>query len=247
MRSPALVLLPILFGIAACKDTPPAAPENAGTANLTSANLAPLAEKSNDPAALKQAFAVAFETPEQRIGGDSYNFTPTALYRLDKAWVLLAEGTGPDCHACSGWLSVHYLDRTDDGFKLVKGWNNAIPGTSFGGAPEWKMRTDLMATPVIESEGGGTWQGYSCTVARLTELTATGPKAVAERIPLSYSDAGAIVDDTKPREVDGTIAEGQRGESFTVHYKGTVARDIPYTRKGETFAPGKGAADIPQC
>jgi len=47
--------------------------------------------------------------------------------------------------------------------------------------------------------------------------------------------------------VAGTIAEGQRGQSFTVHYKGTVTRDIPYTRTGATFAPGKGADEIPQC
>lgn len=246
MRRFALVLVPALLGVAACKDTP-SAPDNGGTANLTSANLAPLAEKSNDPAALKLAFAAAFETPQQRVGDDSYTFSPTALYRLDKAWVLLSEGTGPDCHACSGWLAVHYLNRTDDGFQLVKGWNDAIPGTSFGGAPEWKMRTDLMAVPVIESEGGGTWQGYSCSIARLTELTPGGPKPIAERIPLSYSDAGAIVDETKPREVTGTIAEGQRGQSFTVHYKGTVTRDIPYVRSGATFAPGKGADEIPQC
>jgi hypothetical protein len=247
MRFSAPIVLALLLGTAACKDTPPSRPDNGGTANLTAANIAPLAEKSNDPAALREAFAAAFETPKQQIGDDNYGFTPTALYRLDKAWVLLSEGTGPDCHACSGWLAVHYLNRTDKGFQLVKGWNDAIPGTSFGGAPQWQVRTDLTTMPVIESEGGGTWQGYSCTVARLTELTPDGPKPLVERIPLAYSDGGAIIDGSKPKQVDGSIVEGERGKSFTVRYKGTVTRDIPYTLQGNGFTAGKGADQIPQC
>lgn len=248
MRFLPFVTLAVVAALAACNDTPEQKPvEGRNAANYTAANIAPLAERSRDPAELDGAFLAAFPNPVARVGEDDYSFKPAALYRLKDNWVLLSEGTGPDCHACSGWLAVHYLRQTPEGFALVKGWNDAIPGTSFGGAPQWTLRTDLASVPVIESEHGGTWQGYSCSVARLTGLDPNGPTRLAEHIPLAYSDAGAIVDDTKPREVDGTIAQGQRDQSFTVHYKGTVTQDVVYSRKGAGFVAGTGADTIPQC
>lgn len=250
MRLPLFLALSASLALAACKD-PQAAKdgEPANKAAQTAAHMAPLAERSADRAALTAAFAVAFDNPAQKVGDDTYTYTPAALYRLADKWVLLSEGTGPDCHACSGWLAVHYLNRAPDGvFTLAKGWNDAVPGTSFGGAPEWTVRTDLMAAPVIESQGGGTWQGYSCSIGRLTELADAGPKVRVERIPLMYNDGGAIVDDArKAEEMEGRIAQGLRDESFTVRYTGTVARDVAYTRKGEAFVPGPGADKIPQC
>lgn len=245
MRS--IVVISVLVLLAGCQPEPAEKPEQ-NNAALASVNVAPVAERSDDPTAMKQAFAAAFPEPTARIGDDTYSYTPAALYRLKDKWVLLSEGRGPDCHACAGWLSVHYLERGGDGFKLMKGWADAVPGTSFGGPPEWKVRTDLMSAPVVESTGGGTWQGYTCSVGTLTELTPDGPKARAKQIPLVYSDAGAIIDESqKPKEMEGRIGEGQRGKSFVVHYSGAVTRDVSYTLKGDAFEAGAGAKDIPTC
>lgn len=248
MRFPALALLPL--ALAACGEQPTAeqpaeTPPNAVT---TSIGAAPVVMQANNPAVLGAAFAAAFESPDQRIGDDTYRFKPAALYRFDNNWVLLSEGSGPDCNACSGWLAVHYLARTADGFDVREGWPDAIPGSSYGAPPEWRVRTDLTSAPVIQSEATGMGQGISCGVARLTELTATGPAVRAERIPLDYSNAGTIVNGAAATEVDGVIAAGgERDRSFVVHYTGTVARDVPYTRSGDIFAPAADAAEVPQC
>jgi hypothetical protein len=48
----------------------------------------------------------------------------------------------------------------------------------------------LLDWPVIAAEGGGTWQGYTCSILTLTELRPGGPAEIAN-MPLSYDDSGA--------------------------------------------------------
>lgn len=245
--SVALLLAPALL-LAACSDQ---APEKEGVrenAVQTSANLTPRAERVNDAAVLSNAFRTAFKAADVRLGDDNYHFQPAALYQMDDRWVLLSEGSGPDCHACSGFLAVHYLDGEPGAFRVTGGRADAIPGSSFGAPPEWRMRTDLMAAPVIEAQGGGTSQGITCSTGTLTELAPQGPALRAKGIPLLYDDSGAIVDDRAPTSVKGAVtAEGQRGQSFIVRYDGSVKREIAYYRKRDLYAPATKTADVPQC
>jgi len=247
MRLPVALLLVPAITLAACSG---GAPEKEGArenAVETSANLTPRADKVNDAAVLANAFRAAFKAPEVRLGDDIYSFRPAALYRMDDRWVLLSEGSGPDCHACSGFLAAHYLAGEPGAFSVTGGRADAIPGSSFGAPPEWRMRTDLMAAPVIEAHGGGTWQGISCSTATLTELAPEGPALRAKDIPLLYDDTGAIVDDRAPTSVKGTVGEGQRSRNFIVRYDGSVKREIAYDRKGDLYAPAAKTDDVPQC
>lgn len=246
MRFPALVLLPL--ALAACGGEPAEQPADpAPNAVATSVGAIPAVMRSTSAAALGAAFTAAFADPNVRIGDDLYRFRPAALYRLPDKWVLLSEGSGPDCSACAGRLAVHYLARTADGFAVREAWPDAIPGSGYGAPPEWQLRTDLTGAPVIQSEASGMGQGIVCRVARLTALTPEGPAPIAERIPLDYSNAGAIVDGSAATEVQGAIVAGDSDEGFTVRYSGTVDRAVPYQRSDDGYAPAASAADIPQC
>ena len=246
MRFPALSLLVPLSLLAACGGGDDAG-KNAEKVVNTSAPRVPLAEKLNEPAALKSAFALAFKSPAVSIKDESYTFTPAALYRVHDGLVLLSEGSGPDCHACSGFLAVHYLTEGTDGMKVIKGWVDAIPGSEYGAPPQWEVRTDLMSAPVVQTVSNGMGQGITCSIARLTELLPDGPKLRADLVPLAYSDEGAIVDDTKPSTVDAAIAPADRDKDFVVKYKGSVTRDVTWSRQGDAFVASKDAQGIPQC
>ncbi|MBB5686135.1 hypothetical protein [Sphingobium boeckii] len=246
MRFPALSLFASLMLLSACGggDDANKASEKAID---TSALRVPLAEKLNEPAALQSAFALAFETPAIMIKDERYTFAPAGLYRVKEGLVLFSEGSGPDCHACSGLLAVHYLTETPEGMKVTKGWTDAIPGSEYGAPPQWTVRTDLMSAPVVQTVSNGMGQGITCSIARLTELLPDGPKLRADLVPLAYSDEGAIVDDTKPNTVDAAIAPADRDRDFVVKYKGSVTRDVIWSRQGEAFVAGKDAQGIPQC
>jgi len=247
MRFPAACLLILPMFLAACGDGASEGNRAVEKAVPTAASRVPFAQKLEEPGAMQKAFELAFVKPAVVIKDETYTFQPAALYRIKDRLVLLSEGSGPDCHACSGFLAVHYITETQDGMKVTQGWTDAIPGSEFGAPPKWQMRTDLMSAPVIQTEGSGMGQGIECSTARLTELLPEGPKARTANVPLNYSDSGAIVDKTPPSEVLGSIAPAERDRDFVVHYKGSVNRDVIWTRQGEAFVAGKDAQTVPQC
>ena len=68
-------------------------------------------------------------------------------------------------HADSGSLDITYLDA-----KPPKTFAKAVEVGSFGEMEGWRVDNGYGDLPVVVSEGGGTWQGQTCSWTVLTEL-----------------------------------------------------------------------------
>jgi hypothetical protein len=100
---------------------------------------------------------------------------------------------------------------------------------------------------VVAAEGGGTWQGYSCSVLTLTELRPAGPAELAS-IPLSYDDSGAKEDQSEATKIEGKLVNIVKGQSFDVAYSGSQAFIDHYVRAGGGYSLDGGAKSrMPTC
>lgn len=216
----------------------------------------PAALRPGTPAELKAAFRLAFGRDEgavRKVKSDSgeveYAYTPAELYWAGDQAILVSSGKSADCHGCTGALAIHYLRRGPNGLVLTGSWPEIVPGTSWGLAPSWKLRADLTPHPALQTERGGTWQGYTCTWADLIELTPERPIVRLSGLETGYSDSGS--DQAKGVGVDGEIKPGERGRTLTVEYAGETGHGpfkqaVPYALKGEAYAPTV-KAQIPEC
>jgi hypothetical protein len=239
----------LLAALAACDSGAP--PANDVTPQSLVAQTTAVSRFRDLPADIQMQVATtaAFPGPEgatARIGDDIHVFSPQKLAWMGDTAVLFSGGQTEDCHACTGTLAVHYLKPVDNGLEVVGGWLDAATGTSFGGPPEWRIRTDLAPNPVIQAEGGGTWQGHSCRYAELVELTPQGPVKLIDGVPLSYAD-GSGMGDGKPADYAGKIEAGEPGASFTVQYSGTRSDKITYRRAGTSYKAAPGSPDLSGC
>ncbi|HEV2816438.1 MAG TPA: hypothetical protein VGW40_04350 [Allosphingosinicella sp.] len=196
---------------------------------------------------LAAAFAAAFGRPDSaRIDGDdhSYRYRPERLIWMGERAVLISLGTNvEDFHAASGTMAVHYLAPEGTGFRVTGAWPEIGGGGTFGAAPHHvAVNRSLSPYPVISGEGGGTWQGYTCSWAYLIEL---GPDRPIESgpIPLSYTNAGAVLPETGrtmggdlERTVEGRIGNIRRGRGFDVIFTGTERFIEHYDYRGNRFA-----------
>jgi hypothetical protein len=193
-------------------------------------------------AELATAFRAAFgKPPPVTIGAQDaqMTFTPAGLVDLDPSagiLALVAEGQNKDdCHACVGSLSLTYLKRTPTGFQRTgKTGRDKFDGDGFGAPPQWKVRRDLEANPVLTVETGFTGQGYTCASQALVELTPDGAKIRAESVPVDYDDSG--VGHGRVTTLEGQIRPLARGRSFEVVFHGTRSMRMVYERHGETYA-----------
>jgi hypothetical protein len=191
---------------------------------------------------LAAAFRAAFGKPAPvTIGAQEaqMTFTPAGLVDVDPSkglQVLVAEGRNKeDCHACEGSLSLVYLERTPKGFQRTgKAGRDQFNGNGFGAPPEWKVRRDLEANPVLTVETGFTGQGFTCASQALVELTPVGAKVLAESVPVEYDDSG--VGHGRVTTLEGQIRPLARGRSFEVVFHGTRSMRMVYERHGETYA-----------
>lgn len=246
-----LQLTAIMFGgalLASCGDSQPAQRDDgfANTAvNDPTARYRAMPEKE----LLDLAFDAAFKAKGQAqmdVGDSHYSFKPEAVRWVGNRAVLISGGKGDDCHACAGALAVHYLEPGANGLNVVGSWPVAASGGSFGEPPSWTLRTDLASNPVLQTEGGGTFQGYTCTNAQLVELKPDAPVTIADNVQIHFSDGGAVTDGASEK-VDGKILPGTRDQSFTVAYDGTTSAEVVYNKQGDTFQKAKGTPDIPGC
>lgn len=235
--------------LASCGDNPPAKPKEEGFTNTAVADPTAKYRAMPEKDLLDLAFNAAFKAKghaQKTIGDSQYTFTPQALRWVGNRAVLISGGQGDDCHACAGTLAVHYLEPGANGLNVVGEWPEAAAGTSFGQPPEWTLRTDLASNPVLQTEGGGTFQGYTCSSAQLVELKPDAPITIADGVQTHYSNEGAVLDG-RGENIDGKIMPGARDQSFTVAYDGTTSAQVVYKRQGATFQKVKGAPDIPGC
>ncbi|KAI1692935.1 hypothetical protein DdX_20927 [Ditylenchus destructor] len=167
--------------------------------------LFPVTDVDRDtvPAGTPEAFWAVFgESPrneaERTVKGEKVTFVPLTLVKLPGEVTALVSTGASDCeaHACAGFNSVHYLRRDKAGHRYAKigEWLDiGARGTWGNPAARWGTTDAITGTPVLYTQGGGTWQGYSCDVAVLTELGAKGPVEIA-RFPIYYSTPAATTD-----------------------------------------------------
>jgi len=159
--------------------------------------------------------------------------------------VLVSHGYVPNAaHVDAGAIAVQYLAPDKDGFTLVRDFPEAIEVGSSGELSDWSVSDKFSDLPVIQAEGGGTWQGYTCSYAVLSELTPHGPVELA-RIQTAYDDSGAK--EAGAVSLDGRIADIVKGKGFTVRYGGTRSFVERYVRRGDRFVREGGKSQVPEC
>ena len=139
-------------------------------------------------------------------------------------------------HAESGRLAISYLD----GDKVKKSYPKAVELGSFGAMSGFKVDNSFSDYPMVVSEGGGTWQGNTCTWTVLTELRPSGPVEVAQ-FESAYDNSGAV--EQSATKVAGEISAVARDQSFTVTFTGTRAFTALYVRDGNNGYKLQGGKD----
>jgi len=211
-------------------------------------------DRDTVPAGTPEAFWAAFgKSPKNEavrtVDQTDYTYVPLALIPLPDGKTALIGTGASECtgHACSGLNSVHYLERDADQarYKAVGEWLDVGTAGTFGNpALRWGWTNAIATSPVLYTEGGGTWQGYSCSYATLTELGPKGPVDIAG-IPVSYSNSGAT--EKSAIELEGEITAAEKGRSFTVTYTGSKTFSERYERGADGKFHIVGKSRMPEC
>ncbi len=235
MRRSAALLLPALL-LAGCGGNE--APKSAPTPT-PSASPAPAV----DPAA-RLAAAVKAAFPEGLKQGP-ITFEDSKLVDTGFGPVLVSHGYVRDAaHVDAGTIAVTYLDAEGTGFKVRKSFPKAAESGSFGDLAEWSVSDKFLDRPVVYVEGGGTWQGYTCSYTTLVALNPEGPKEVAS-FQSVYSNGGAVEDNAQT--IEGKIADIHKGQDFTVKFTGTRSFAERYLWKDGKYQREGGESQVPTC
>jgi Short C-terminal domain len=231
--------------------------ENYADENLIQAPAAPDVSTLPPPQQLAKAFEAAFgaagaatvsapaDAPD---GGGAVTYRPGRLIQAPFGPILVSEGEIRDApHVSGGRIAIAYLRAEGDHFALVRSFPEAIVAGSFGHVGKWSVSPRFSDWPVIAAEGGGTFQGYSCSVLTLTELRPAGPAEIAS-IPLSYDDSGAKEDASEATKIDGKLVNIVKDQSFDVAYSGSQAFTDHYVSAGGAYTLDGGAKSrMPTC
>ncbi|MBV8909052.1 MAG: hypothetical protein JOZ20_08640 [Sphingomonas sp.] len=165
---------------------------------------------------------------------ETVKYTPGALVEAPFGPVLVSIGEVVDgSHASSGKVAAVYMRRSGQGLAVAKRFVPAMETGSFGSIGKWRVSRAYGSLPVVEVEGGGTWQGYTCSVTTLLEIASDKPRELVN-VPLYYDDAGAVVD-SKPTRIEGRIVRAVANKSFDVDYSGTRRFTDRYIRRGDQY------------
>lgn len=206
----------------------------------------PAASPSPD-AAMRLARAVAAAFPSGTRFPRDYNALEFGDHRLIDAPfgpVLISHGQIEDAgHSDAGTIRVDYLTERDGRFTVVRSFPKVLELGSMGDLSDWSVSDRFTNLPVIVAEGGGTWQGYSCSMTALAELRPDGPVEVAS-IHSGYDNGGAV--EGAVTSAEGKIVDVVRNKGFTVRYTGSMAFDERYVwRDGRFVLDGKSR--VPEC
>ena len=210
-------------------------------------------DRDNVKAGTPAGFYAAFKDAERneatrKVDDTNYTFVPLAYIPLPDGKTALISTGASECtgHVCSGINSVHYLEGSISNYKVTGEWLNIGTGGTYGNAAlSWGWSDAIASSPVLYTDGGGTWQGYSCSYASLTELTPKGPVELAN-FPVYYSNSGAT--ETGVMEVKGAVTSAEKDRSFTVSYSGlpkTVNEKYVRGKDGKYESVGK--SKVPTC
>jgi hypothetical protein len=154
--------------------------------------------------------------------------------------VLLSQGQVENAaHVDAGRIAAHYLRATGDGFAVRRAFPVAVESGSLGRLSTWEVSDLFTDFPVLRTEGGGTWQGYTCAVVTLTELRPEGPREIA-LVPIGYDNQGAVTEGVAARSVEGRIDNIRRGRSFDVIFSGTESFTETYAYRNGRFVTTSG-------
>jgi hypothetical protein len=230
-------------------------PEGNATAdeNLVEAKAVPDVRALPPEEQLARAFEAAFGSRGEAvlsIPGDGTDedvrYAPGRLIWPAFGPVLVSEGKVQDpAHVSAGKIAIHYLKPAGDRFEVVRAFPAAVATGSFGQVARWSLNPRFSNWPVVVAEGGGTWQGYTCSWLTLTELRPAGPAEVAN-VPLVYDDSGANEDRTG-RAIDGKILNVVKNQSFDIVYSGSRAFSEHYVRSGDRYSVAGGKSTMATC
>lgn len=229
--------------------------ENAAAdVNLVEAKAAPDVRALPSEEQLARAFEAAFGSRGEAViavqadgSSEAVRYAPGRLIWPAFGPVLLSEGKVQDpAHVSAGRIGVHYLRPAADRFELVRAFPAAVTTGSFGQVAQWSVSPRFSTWPVVVAEGGGTWQGYTCSWLTLTELGPGGPAELA-RVPLAYDDKGTKEDEAGAMSIQGKILNIVKDQSFDVVYSGSRAFSEHYVRSGGGFVVAGGKSAMESC
>jgi hypothetical protein len=227
---------------------------SAAATNAVEAEAAPDVRSLAPEEQLARAFEAAFGSRGEAAlsvtsdGADEdVRYAPGKLIWPAFGPVLLSEGQVQDpAHVSAGKIAIHYLKPAADRFEVVRAWPAGVSTGSFGKVAHWAVSPRFSTWPVIVAEGGGTWQGYSCSWLTLTELRPNGPVELAT-VPLAYDDAGARTEPGESKSIQGKILNVVRNQSFDVVYSGSRAFSEHYVRGGDRYVVAGGKSGMETC
>ena len=234
-------------------DLPMPTENEAAEVNIVEAKAAPDVRALPPEEQLARAFEAAFGSRGEAVlavagnGGDEdVRYAPGRLIWAPFGPVLVSEGKVQDpAHVSAGKIAIHYLRPAADRFEVARAFPAAIATGSNGEVARWTLDPRFSNWPVVVAEGGGTWQGYSCSSLALTELRPDGPARVAN-VPLVYDDRGAKEDGTG-RAIEGKILNIVKGQSFDVVYSGSRAFSEHYVRGAGGYSVAGGKSTMETC
>jgi hypothetical protein len=201
-------------------------------------------------AAFRAAFGRSGSAILKRQGqmSETVKYTPGALVEAPFGPVLLAPGEVLNApHASSGKLAAFYMKRGAMGFTVAKRFVPATESGSFGTLEDWKISRAFGPFPVAEVSGGGTWQGYTCSVTTLLQLAPQAPRELAT-VALYYDDAGAVPPGKRATRITGRIVHVVAEKSFDVAYSGSRRFVEHYVRGGDFYViAGHRETRMPLC
>ncbi|MFT4091538.1 MAG: SHOCT domain-containing protein [Asticcacaulis sp.] len=219
--------------------------ETTASEGIAGTNLTPPSASYEEEMA--KATKAVFGNPPNFIsrGEETVVYEPKHLITTGFASILISEGVVENAgHVSSGKVAIHYLNPQPNDMMQIRSYVPAVETGSFGQVADTEVNDTLSTYPVLETEGGGTWQGYSCQWVTLTELTPDGPVSLAT-IPLSYSNGGAV--ETNAEDIEGEIVNMVKNTSFDVSYKGTRTFTDRYVRKGNAYVMQGASSSLPTC
>jgi hypothetical protein len=235
-------------------DLPMPTENEAADSNLVEAKALPDIRALPPGEQLARAFEAAFGSRGEAVlsvpgdGSDEdVRYAPGRLVWLSFGPVLISEGKVQDpAHVSAGKIAVHYLKPAGDRFEVVRAFPAAVSTGSNGQVARWSLNPRFSNWPVVAAEGGGTWQGYTCSWLTLTELGPGGPARIAD-VPLVYDDTGAKEDGTG-RSIEGKILNVNKNQSFDIVYSGSRAFSEHYVRGPGGYAvAGGGKSTMETC
>jgi len=228
--------------------------ENAAVeTNVVEAKAAPDVRTLPPQEQLARAFEAAFGSRGEAVAAvpsdgadEEVRYAPGRLIWAPFGPVLISEGKVQDpAHASAGRIAVHYLRPAADRFEVARAFPAAVTAGSNGRVARWSLDPRFSNWPVVVAEGGGTFQGYSCSSLILTELRPDGPARVAS-VPLAYDDKGAKADGTG-RSIEGKILNIVKNQSFDIVYSGSRAFSEHYVRNAGGYSVAGGRSTMETC